>query len=157
LERARGAPRSKVSPIVCTAVGLAVGVGSNLAAELLPLAFPGSLIPVWLAMIAVSAIAYVGWPRLWWVLLAYGLAARIPVVVVMFLAMRGRWGTHYDIYGAPAWLFEIPFATRFVWLALLPQLVFWVGYTVIVGMLGGVITAALIPRADYATVTSAQR
>jgi hypothetical protein len=32
---------------------------------------------------------------------AYGLAARIPVVVVMFLAMAGNWGTHYDYVGAP--------------------------------------------------------
>ena len=34
-------------------------------------------------------------------LLAYGLAARIPVAGIMFLAMMGRWGTHYDYVGMP--------------------------------------------------------
>ena len=29
-------------------------------------------------------------------LIAYAFAARIPVLIVMFFAMRGGWGTHYD-------------------------------------------------------------
>jgi hypothetical protein len=45
----------------------------------------------WLAV----AIARRGWPAFWRVLLAYGLAARIPVLVVMFLAIFLGWDTHY--------------------------------------------------------------
>jgi hypothetical protein len=31
-------------------------------------------------------------------LLLYGLAARIPVIIVMGLAIHGNWGTHYDAF-----------------------------------------------------------
>ncbi|HEV7502723.1 MAG TPA: hypothetical protein VGQ33_22050, partial [Vicinamibacteria bacterium] len=44
-----------------------------------------------------AAIAYRGWPALGRVLLAYGLAARIPVALVMLAAILGNWGTHYDV------------------------------------------------------------
>lgn len=36
------------------------------------------------------------WPSLFKTLLAYAVAARIPVVIIMLLAMLGSWGTHYD-------------------------------------------------------------
>ena len=32
---------------------------------------------------------------------AYGLAARIPVALVMLVAMLGNWGTHYDAPPSP--------------------------------------------------------
>ena len=48
-----------------------------------------------LAVLAIG-LQYSGWPKLFNVLLAYGFASRIPVLIVMFLAMRGDWQTHYD-------------------------------------------------------------
>jgi hypothetical protein len=45
----------------------------------------------WLAIF----VAMPGWPALWRVLLAYGFAARIPVLVVMFMAIFGGWDSHY--------------------------------------------------------------
>ena len=42
-------------------------------------------------------VALLAWPALGRVLLAYGLAARIPVVLVMLVAILGNWGTHYDV------------------------------------------------------------
>ena len=30
-------------------------------------------------------------------LLAYAFAARVPVALVMLVAMLGNWGTHYDV------------------------------------------------------------
>src|SRR5260370_8923741 len=36
------------------------------------------------------------WPALGRTLLVYGLAARVPVVLVMLAAIRGNWMTHYD-------------------------------------------------------------
>ena len=47
-----------------------------------------------------SSSACAAWPALGSMLLGYGLAARIPVVLVMLVAMLGNWGTHYDV--APA-------------------------------------------------------
>ena len=69
-------------------------------------------------------------------LLAYGLAARIPVAGIMFLAMMGRWGTHYDYVGMPP-EFQMSLWRGFLWLALFPQLVFWVLFTLVLGTLSG--------------------
>ncbi len=81
------------------------------------------------------------WPAYWNVLTGYALAARIPVLVVMYLAMRGNWGTHYD--AVPANVTFASFAAKFTELALVPQLFFWIPYTVILCGLFGVITAAI--------------
>jgi hypothetical protein len=75
--------------------------------------------------------------------LAYGLAARIPVVIVMFFAMRPDWGTHYDFVGMPE-QFQMPLWPRFFWLAFFPQLVFWVAFTILMGSLTGSIAFALL-------------
>ena len=42
------------------------------------------------------AIGILAWPALGRTLLASGLAARIPVALLMLVAMLGNWGTHYD-------------------------------------------------------------
>jgi hypothetical protein len=76
------------------------------------------------------------------VLLAYGLLSRAVVALVMLLAMRGRWGTHYDYADMPR-VQELPFWTAYVMLAFVPQLVFWVAYTIVLGMLTGTLVAAL--------------
>ena len=81
------------------------------------------------------------WPALYSTLVSYGLAARIPVVVIMFFAIMGNWGTHYD--GPPP---DFPAAGPFVeWLltGLFPQLTFWMAFTIIFGMLFGGVAAAL--------------
>lgn len=95
------------------------------------------------AMMAISALTQrPGWPTLFRTLVAYSLAARIPVALLMFLAMRGNWETHYD--GAPpGFPNTISFATRYMVLALLPQLTFWVAYTVLTGALFGALATAL--------------
>jgi hypothetical protein len=111
----------------------------------LPIPFPPILILVWLVMIAGAALAWVGWPALGRTLLFYGLASRLPVVVVMFLAMRGNWGTHYDYVGLPFAL-ALPFWPRFWWLAFFPQLVFWVGFTVLLGSVAGSLAIVLFMR-----------
>ncbi|HXY42514.1 MAG TPA: nuclear transport factor 2 family protein, partial [Vicinamibacteria bacterium] len=113
---------------------------------LLHLGFPGFLLPVWGTAVLAAAMAWCAWPGLARVLLAYGVLSRLPVAIVMFLALQGQWGTHYDYADATAFVRTLPPATAFVWLALVPQLVFWVGYTVIVGMLGGTLLAALLRR-----------
>lgn len=98
------------------------------------------LLLIWALSVIPALLEIKAWPALWRVLLAYGLASRVPVAVVMFAALLGGWGTHYD-YGG-----QIPpelFWFAYIWYALLPQLVFWVGFTILLGMLAGALTAAL--------------
>jgi hypothetical protein len=107
--------------------------------------FPQILIFIWLAMAVAALLQIFGWPALFKTLLAYGLAARVPVVIVMFFAMRGDWGTHYDFVGMPE-QFQMPLWPRFFWLAFFPQLVFWVGFTILLGALSGTIAIALFGK-----------
>jgi hypothetical protein len=120
-------------------------VALRLVLPLVPLPFPPILVLVWTAMALGAVVAARAWPSLARVLLVYGLLARIPVVVVMFLAMAGDWGTHYDYVGMPP-PFQMPFWPRFLWLALFPQLVFWVGFTIVLGTLAGTLALALVGR-----------
>ena len=91
-----------------------------------------------------AVIAYYGWPALGRVLLAYGLAARIPVVVVMLVAMLGNWGTHYDV--APPNF--PPMSTLGKWFAIgvVPQLTIWIWFTIAAGAVCGAIAGAIAAR-----------
>jgi hypothetical protein len=86
------------------------------------------------SLIAV-AIAWRAWPALWRVLVAYGLVARIPVLVIMFLAIFGAWDTHYSNPG-PDFPAMGPLRL-FLWTALLPQFSIWIYLTVVGGLLFG--------------------
>jgi hypothetical protein len=83
-------------------------------------------------MAAGAALQAWGSRPLFLTLLLYGLLSRAFVALVMLLAMVGSWGTHYDYFGMPA-EFQMPLVPRFLWLALFPQLIFWVAFTVILG------------------------
>jgi hypothetical protein len=104
----------------------------------------------WAAVLVVRR----GWPALNTVLIAYGLAARIPVAIVMLFAILGRWGTHYD--APPPGLPEGmgPWAT---WVAtgLIPQLTLWIAFTVIVGALFGGLAVFVASRRHAATPAAA--
>lgn len=101
-----------------------------------PLPFPQVLLFIWGSMIPAGVLAYLAWPALGRTLLVYGLASRIPVAGIMFLAMMGRWGTHYDYVGMPP-EFQMGQWRGFFWLAFFPQLVFWVLFTLVLGALSG--------------------
>lgn len=134
-------PRSPWQALGVALAGIVLGYGGLRLARLAPLGFPEVLLLFWLALAVAGALQWWGWPELTKLLLVYGFAARVPVVVVMFLAMLGDWGTHYDYVGAPARLQELAFWPRFLWLAFFPQLVFWVGFTLVLGALAGALTA----------------
>jgi hypothetical protein len=85
--------------------------------------------------IVALVVALRGWPALARTLVAYGLAARVPVVVVMLLAILGNWGTHYEL-GPPGFP-EMAAIPKWFWIGLLPQLTLWMAFTVIVGSLFG--------------------
>ncbi len=82
-----------------------------------------------------------GWPQLFNALVVYGLAARVPVAVIMFFAFRGNWGTHYD--AVPPDMPALGLAAKYLWLGLVPQLTLWVGFTVLAGMLFGTIVSGV--------------
>jgi hypothetical protein len=91
----------------------------------------------WIAIL----VARPGWPSLWRVLFAYGLAARIPVLIVMFLSIFGGWDTHYakprpDFPAFGPW-------GLFFWTALLPQLSIWLLLTIVGGMILGALAVAV--------------
>jgi len=92
-----------------------------------------------------AVIAYRGWPALGRVLFAYGLAARIPVALVMLAAMLGNWGTHYDV--APPDFPAMSTLAKWVIIGLVPQMTIWIWFTIAVGALLGAIAAALTGRA----------
>lgn len=105
---------------------------------------PGSVVAAGIASILAIAVMSRPWPQLFHSLLGYGIAARIPVVVIMFFAIKGSWGTHYD--GPPPGFPEMSWLSKFVIIGVLPQLTFWVAFTVIIGSLFGGIAVALFSR-----------
>lgn len=98
-----------------------------------------------LLMLVAACVPRLGWRSLGSVLLAYAFAARIPVLIVMFLAMRGNggagWGTHYD--AVPPAFEHIRFGVKFFDFAVVPQMTLWIGWTVLVGVLLGLILVAI--------------
>jgi hypothetical protein len=56
------------------------------------------LVILWTVAVISAYLQYLAWPALCKTLIAYGLGARIPVVVIMFFALRGHWGTHYATF-----------------------------------------------------------
>jgi len=109
------------------------------------LAIPVRMTAGFAIMILAGAISVVGWPALGRTLIAYGYAARIPVAVIMYFAFRGNWGTHYDAL-PPEYTGPTDLVTKFIFLGVLPQFIFWVVYTIIIGALLGTIFAAVAHR-----------
>jgi hypothetical protein len=103
-------------------------------------------------MLIAAVIPRIGWRSLGNTLIAYAFAARIPVLIVMYLAMRGNggagWGTHYDAV-APMFA-HASLGTKFFNEAFLPQMFLWIGYTVVLGTLIGVAVAAVWRRGRVA-------
>jgi hypothetical protein len=140
---------ANVWPVLGSAVGALVltivvviavnAAGLPMAAGFLAMGIT-SLVAVWITLRA--------WPALGRTLVAYGLAARIPVILVMLIAILQNWGTHYDV--APpdspqvdAWNPLLKWFVIGVW----PQLTAWIAFTVVIGAIFGAIAAAVARRA----------
>jgi len=104
-----------------------------------------ALIVISLVSLGAAYIVTKGWRELSLTLFVYGLAARIPVVIVMFLAILGDWGTHYDVVPDPAFP-PMNWFLKWVLIGLIPQLTIWVAFTMIVGGVFGGIALALLGR-----------
>jgi hypothetical protein len=90
------------------------------------------------------AIAYRAWPALGRVLIAYGYAARVPVALVMLPAMLLGWDSHYAL-PRPDFPPVSPAALWFL-TGFLPQMTIWIAYTVVFGMVFGLLAAAVSYR-----------
>ena len=135
-------PKSMFRAISFAVLGILIFIASQPAVESLAssfqIEFPYYLIIVWFFFVLAGVIQYFGWPELFKILLAYAYAARIPVAIVMFFAMLGHWGTHYDYVGMSFPLYGLP---KYLWLAFFPQLVAWIGFTITLGSVAGVLAS----------------
>src|SRR5262249_55026738 len=84
---------------------LAFGVGPRFDSPL-------RIIAGLLLIIVATAIQFSPWRKLFKTLLAYALAARIPVMILMLIAIKGNWGTHYDV--APPGFPEMDWFKKYV-------------------------------------------
>ena len=125
--------------LLVTGVGIAFGIPGG------KLNFPGKEPISWLLVACggLNPVLY-GWRSLGKVLLAYAYAARLPVLLIMFYSITRNWDTHYSL-GPPGVEFT-EIWTKFVEIAVLPQMILWIAFTVIMGSLAGGITAAVLRR-----------
>ncbi len=141
-------------------MGQAIGM-PLLALLVLPLSVVASMkidFPLRIAVFGVGSIvgllvAFRGWPALARTLVAYGLAARLPVALIMLVAIFGNWGTHYEL-GAPGFPEMAPLPKWF-WIGLLPQMTLWMAFTVIMGSFVGGLTALAAGRRVQAATSGA--
>lgn len=147
LKLARGAGDVRAARVLATAV-LALAVTFALNAGVAAIKGEQTSQGV-LGVFAVSSVlgglvGLLAWPALGRALLAYGLAARVPVALVMLAAIRGDWGTHYDApppgFPALGWL------AKWLWIGLLPQMTIWIAFTVVVGSLAGGLALLVVER-----------
>jgi hypothetical protein len=119
--------------VVCSHVGSQLKIQQN---------FCGRLVYIWIVVLVAALVTFPGWPALFRTLAAYAYAARLPVAVVMFFAFWRDWGTHYD--AMPSDMPEgLSLLAKYLWLGLFPQLIFWVGLTILVGMFFGSLAGLL--------------
>lgn len=157
LARAGDGPSSVGRSILFALLGLVVLVLASFLFQW-TIAQPSFLtLLAFLLMLAAAFVPRLGWRSLGDVLLAYAYAARIPVLVVMYLAMSGNggagWGTHYDV--VPPELANRPFDVRYFYAAFLPQMTMWIGFTVVAGSLIGAIVSAIARRGKQAVQAEA--
>ena len=143
-----GVPKPRAGRALLIAVlAIVVLYGGGRLVSLVRIGFPAFLLAIWGVAVVAATVAWRAWPALGRVLLAYGLLSRAVVAIVMFLAIRGQWGTHYDYADSPG-VREMSFWTAYVSLAFVPQLVFWVAYTIVLGALAGAVVVAARGRSD---------
>jgi hypothetical protein len=135
LNQAGHGPTSRGRAIGFALAGLLAGIVLSFAIFKLSLPIVATIVLANLASFLALWIAYRGWPELGKVEVIYGLAARIPVAIVMLVAMTANWGTHYEL-GPPGFP-QMSLVSKWFVIGLLPQLSLWIAFTVIVGSLFG--------------------
>ncbi|HSB61047.1 MAG TPA: hypothetical protein VLI67_04970, partial [Vicinamibacteria bacterium] len=105
--------------------------------------------PAQFALVAAASaagilVAWRGWPAFAATMFAYGLAARIPVAIVVLVAVLNDWRTHYD--NPPAGLPALDPMARWLAIGLIPQVTIWMAVTVIAGGMFAAAAVAVLRR-----------
>jgi len=101
------------------------------------------------------AMRLVGEPGTFWknllkTLFYYGLAARIPVIVIMALAISMNWGTHYDAFPPEMAAWSAPL--KILVGGVITQLLLWVCiWTVGSGMITGMLASKFMHKTPHAS------
>jgi hypothetical protein len=144
LKKEDSGPASAGKAVGFAVLAIAVFAALNIACfKLLPITTAFMLGFIWTAVAV--AISLRGWPSLGKILLVYAFAARIPVAIVMFFAIQGNWGTHYDVVPPNnEVLLRLSPMARWFDIGFVPQMTIWIFLTVVGGMLFGAIAAAAV-------------
>ena len=141
LKKSGNGPRSAGKVIgfailaIVAVIGISIGTTIAFGQENLPVLV---IMEVLVTIVGLAIVSKV-WPELFKTLVAYAFAARIPVAILMFFAIMGNWGTHYDV--PPPNFPEMGWIAKWLLIGLLPQLTVWICFTAIIGMLFGGIAA----------------
>lgn len=108
------------------------------------------IVLMWCMAALAGALQILAWPRMFRVLAAYAYAARVPVAVVMLAATLMNWPSHYNanVQGFT------PLAGFFLF-GFIPQLIWWVSFTIVLGTITGLVTAAVTRGKTEAPATAA--
>jgi hypothetical protein len=137
-------PSSFTKTIIFAIVGFVILIFGSALAFSPTIAFTGHIAVGLILIVVAAGLQYIPWHELAQTLIAYGYLARVPVAIVMYFAMRGNWHTHYS--AVPTGMGELPFWTKYLYLAIAPQLIMWIAFTMTVGALFGGIYAAIVRR-----------
>ena len=91
-----------------------------------------------------SLLALFSWPRMYLIMLVYGLWARLPVMAVQYLDIQNGWQTHYGKVHP-----KLPSmsADDRLWLLTLAQGGFWIPFTILLGSGFAAIGAVTVRKA----------
>lgn len=118
-------------------LGAAIFVAGFLLFQKIIQNFTG-IVLMWTMAALAGALQILSWRGLFKVLAAYAYSARVPVAIVMLVATLRNWPSHYNA-NAPG----LSPMMGFFLFGFVPQLVWWVSFTIVLGTLAGVMAAAL--------------
>ncbi len=144
LFHAGDAPQRFARPVVLAISALALKPTGTFVMESHGMTYAPRLSMNFIVTLIGLVLSAMAWPTLSKALLVYGYLSRIPVGIVQYLAMRGRWGTHYDALD-PGFPF-IGFWPTFLRVSFVPNIFFMEAYTVIVGVVVGIAAVAILGR-----------
>lgn len=144
LAKAGETPKSYLRVILSAIGGIAILVVAALIAGQPPISTV-KLVALFALTVVAIAVQYPAWPKLFKTLLAFGYAVRIPVAVIMYFAIRSKWGTHYDVLPNDQFV-DAGFWSTYMQIGFLPQMILWIAFTVVLGALFGGIAAAIANR-----------
>jgi hypothetical protein len=131
--------------------GIAFGGSMLLGLDPNQVSLASLMVSIVAALVALG-IAYAGAPALGKALVVYGLAARLPVILVMLVAILGNWGTHYDV--VPPGFPEMGALSKWFLIGVVPQLTIWMGFTVVLGAFFGGLALIVAERRRPAARTA---